>query len=47
MAGVWAAWSFHDNFYNGSMEDYEVDAARPLARAFVERALGLLADSSG
>jgi uncharacterized protein (UPF0332 family) len=43
-AGVWAARSFHDNFYNGSMEDYEIEAGRPVVRAFVERALGLLTE---
>ena len=43
-AGVWAARSFHDNFYNGSMEDYEMEAGRPVVRAFVERTLGLLDD---
>ncbi len=42
-AGVWAARSFHSNFYNGSMEDYEMELGRPFVRAFVERALGLLA----
>ena len=41
--GVSAARSFHYNFYNGSMEDYEVEMDRPMVKAFVERALGTLA----
>ncbi len=40
--GVSAARSFHYNFYNGSMEDYEVEMDRPMVRAFVERVLGTL-----
>ena len=46
-AGVWAARGFHMNFYNGSMEGYEMELGRPIVRAFVERALGLLAERSG
>ncbi len=46
-AGVWAARSFHLNFYNGSMEDYEMELGRPIVRAFVERALGILAERGG
>ena len=41
--GVSAARSFHYNFYNGLMEDYEVAMDRPMVRAFVQRALGTLA----
>ncbi len=36
--------SFHSNFYNSSMEDYEMEAGRPVVRAFFERTLGLLAE---
>ena len=46
-AGVWVARSFHMNFYNGSMEDYEMEWGRPVVRAFVERVLGLLAERGG
>ena len=46
-AGVFAARSFHFNFYNRSMEDYDVEFSRPFVRAFVERALGLLAERGG
>ncbi|MCE2463157.1 MAG: hypothetical protein J4F46_04465 [Dehalococcoidia bacterium] len=45
-AGVWAARSFHMNFYNGSMEYYEMELGRPIVRAFIERVLGLLAERS-
>ena len=31
-----------ENFYHGSMEDYEMDAGRPVVRNFVERVAGLL-----
>ncbi len=41
-AGIFAARSFHENFYHGSMEDYEMDAGRPVVRNFVERVAGLL-----
>ena len=41
-AGIFAARSFHENFYHGSMEDYEMTAGRPVVRAFVERVGGLL-----
>ncbi len=43
-AGVFVARSFHFNFYNRSMEDYDVELGRPIVRAFVERALGMLAE---
>ena len=32
---------FHNNFYNGSMEDYEIEYGRPLVRDFVEWAVNL------
>ncbi len=33
---------FHNHFYNGSMEDYEMEYGRPIVHDFVHRALGLL-----
>ena len=45
LAGVWAARNF--NLHNGFMEDYEMEWGRPVVRAFVERALGLLAEHGG
>ena len=32
---------FHNNFYNGSLEDYEIEHGRPLVRAFVQWAVSL------
>ena len=32
---------FHNNFYNGSLEDYEIEYGRPLVRAFVQWAVSL------
>lgn len=32
---------FHNNFYNGSLEDYEIEHGRPLVRDFIEWAVGL------
>jgi hypothetical protein len=32
---------FHNNFYNGSLEDYEIEAGRPPVRAFVQWAVNL------
>ena len=32
---------FHNNFYNGSLEDYEIEAGRPIVRAFVHWAVNL------
>ena len=37
--GVWAARSFHANFYHGFLEDFEVEYARPVVRSFVESIL--------
>ena len=33
---------FHNNFYNGSLEDYEIDYGRPMVRAFVQWAVNLV-----
>ena len=35
---------FHNNFYNGSLEDYEIEYGRPMVRAFVEWAVNLAQD---
>ncbi len=32
---------FHNNFYNGSMEDYEIAYGRPIVRAFIEWTVNL------
>ena len=32
---------FHTNFYTGSLEDYEIEAGRPLVRTFVQWAVNL------
>ena len=37
--GFAAAEKFHKNFYHDEMEDYEVEADRPLVHAFVHRML--------
>lgn len=33
---------FHINFFHNSLEDYEIEADKPIARAFVHRTLALL-----
>ena len=40
-SGFAIAGKFHANFYHGFMEEYEIEAERPLVRAFVERVLDL------
>ena len=37
--------NFHSNFYNGNMEDYEVERGRPIVRAGVERILELMGEN--
>lgn len=37
-----AAEKFHTNFFHDSLEDYEIEADKPIARAFVHRTLALL-----
>ncbi len=39
--GFIAAEEFHRNFYNDSMEDYQMDLDRPVVRDFVARILAL------
>ncbi len=39
--GIGEARLFHTNFYTGSLEDYEIEAGRPLVRAFVQWAVSL------
>ena len=39
--GFIAAEKFHINFYHGAMEEFEINADRPVVREFVERLLNL------
>ena len=40
--GFGFAEKFHANFYHGFMEDYQLDADRPMVRDFVHRVIALL-----
>ena len=42
LAGLSEARHLHTNFYHGTLENYEVEEARPIVRASVLRILGLL-----
>ena len=42
-AGFAVAEKFHANFYHDFMEDYQLDADRPMVNEFVERLLVLAA----
>ena len=37
-----AAEKFHMNFFRATLEDYEIESDKPIARAFVHRTLALL-----
>lgn len=37
-----AAEKFHVNFFRATLEDYEIESDKPIARAFVHRTLALL-----
>ena len=41
-AGFAAAERFHIHFYHGDMEDYQIDADRPLVGAYVRRMAALI-----
>ena len=45
VGGFIAAENFHRNFFHDHMEDYEMDADRPVVHHFVNRALSLLDDA--
>ena len=45
--GFIAAENFHRNFFHDHMEDYEMDADRPVVHHFVDQLLMLLQDSGG
>ena len=42
VAGFATAERFHANFFHGNMEDYDVEAERPVVHQFVARMLALL-----
>ncbi len=44
--GFIAAENFHRNFFHDHMEDYEIDADRPVVHHFVNRILALLEDAT-
>ena len=41
-AGFLAAERFHVHFFHGNLEDYEIDANRPIARRYVRRMAALV-----
>ena len=40
--GFLAAEKFHVHFFHGNLEDYELDADRPMARLYVQRMVALV-----
>ena len=45
--GFIAAERFHENFFHDHLEDYEIEADRPVVHQFVARLLALLNNESG
>ena len=43
-AGFGLAERFHIHFHHGDMEDYQIEADRPTARAYVQRMIALIND---
>ncbi len=41
-AGFLAAEKFHVHFFHGNLEDYEIDADRPIVHSYVERMADLI-----
>ena len=42
LMGFSSAEKFHVHFFHGNLEDYEIDANRPIARRYVRRMVALV-----